>query len=362
MQIFFRADASLQIGTGHIMRCLSLADKLRQHGAKSTFCCRPHEGNLIDVISQHGHRVISLPLLEKINDSSDSKIYYSRWSGTDWLSDAQDTLLALNDQQVDWLVVDHYALGQEWEVMLRSFCQNLMVIDDLADRQHCCDLLLDQNLGRSAIDYFGLLDSNTTTLIGPQYALLRPEFAALRSKSLERRVSPKLKRLLIAMGGVDKDNVTTQVLKALSGCNLSADLHIDVVMGRYAPFLGSVQQQAKHMPWLTKVLVDVKDIAQIMVDCDLAIGGAGITSWERCCLGLPTMLLVLADNQKSGAFALEKSGAVLSINSPNEIQTIFRKYLDHDASSILKKMTQASSTITDGKGASRVVKLLMSKK
>ena len=361
MRIAFRVDASIQIGTGHVMRCLTLADAVRERGASSTFICRPHDGNLIHVIRQHGHHAVVLPCLAASSGHLPANPAHAAWLGTDWQTDAQDTREALGEECFDWLVVDHYALDQSWEEGLRPYCQNLMVIDDLADRPHECDVLLDQNLGRSTKDYSGLLKPDTTVFIGPQFALLRPEFAQLRSQSLARRAyQPELKRLLITMGGVDKDNVTCQVLKALSESNLPSELKITVVMGPNAPCLPDVKEKAAQMQQPSQVLVGVRNMARLMMESDLCIGAAGGTSWERCCLGLPTLLLVLADNQLSSAKALERAEAVLALKSEQDITQIFKKLLSKSATVHLQRISQAAAAVSDGLGVQRIVAMILS--
>lgn len=360
VNIVFRTDASLNIGTGHVMRCLTLADALREQGAACTFICRPHAGHLLDLITQRGHRAVALPAIAV--DASPIQAFsgpsHAHWLGTDGVTDAADTRQALGDESVDWLVVDHYALDAKWERALLPACRRLMVIDDLADRPHDCDLLLDQNLGRTAEDYNGLTSDNATRLIGPQYALLRPEFAQLRAESLARRAHPKLKRLLITMGGVDKDNATGQVLDALKACPLPGELEITVVMGPHAPWLQHVQAQALQMPWATKVLAGVDNMAELMADSDLAIGAAGSTSWERCCLGLPAIQLVLANNQKEAASALALLGAVESVESINvlvpELSDLFTKLDD----GFMKRLSERTATICNGRGALMVADFL----
>ena len=359
-RIAFRTDASLQIGTGHVMRSLSLADALREQGARCTFICRPHCGHLLHMIAQRGHHAVALPNDGTTTHHMPADPVHAAWLGTDWQTDAQQTRKALGGESVDWLVVDHYALDHRWEQALRPHCQNLMVIDDLADRAHDCDILLDQNLGRSAQDYGGLLKPHTTTFISPQYALLRPEFAQLRSQSLARRAEPKLKHLLITMGGVDKDNATGQVLKALTACHFPTDLGITVVMGPHAPCLAEVQQQAGQMQWPTQVLVGVNAMAQLMADSDLCIGAAGSTSWERCCMGLPTLLLVLADNQLQGAQALEKAAAALVVANAQNVSQVFEKHMQSGVSVQLKSLALAAAAVSDGLGVQRIVAAMLS--
>lgn len=365
MNVAFRADASLQMGTGHVMRCLTLADALRERGASCSFVCRPHPGHLLALIEQRGHQALALPELQEGAEPNLNGTAHAHWLGTDWVTDAQDTQQALSDQTsgqtVDWLVVDHYALDARWEEALRPQAQRIMAIDDLADRPHACDLLLDQNLGRTEADYGGLLKGKTTTLVGPQYALLRPEFAALRAQSLARRQNnPELRRLLITMGGVDKDNATGQVLSALQNCNLPTGVRVIVIMGPHALWLAQVQAQATQMPWPTEVLVGVNNMAKLMAESDLAIGAAGGTAWERCSLGLPSVVLVLAQNQLQGAVALHVAGAAVAMESQLQITNFFASQQSPSkAKEVLNKLSKAAAAVTDGEGCLRTVKHML---
>lgn len=309
MKICFRVDSSIQIGTGHVMRCLTLADALSAKGAKCEFICREHPGHLFEKICSKGYTVHKLPMYYE----DDTDLTHGKWLGATQLQDAYECNLILAEFRPDWLIVDHYGLDARWESSFSEFGCHVMVIDDLADRPHMCKLLLDQTFGRDAKDYLPLVPEDCTLLCGAAYALLRPEFAELRRYSLQRREKPKLKHLLITMGGVDKDNSTSQVLTALHVCPLPADCTITVVMGSTAPWLADVQQLAMSMPWPTKVLVDVNNMAQLMADSDLIIGAAGGTSWERCCMGLPCILVVLALNQIQIASALANAGAVFKL-------------------------------------------------
>jgi UDP-2,4-diacetamido-2,4,6-trideoxy-beta-L-altropyranose hydrolase len=357
MQIAFRTDASLQIGTGHVMRCLTLADSLRKRGATCIFVCRAHTGHLLQLIEQRGHATVALPAGEDTYQAPADPTH-AAWLGAHWSADAEQTRQALGNALVDWLVVDHYALDRRWEQTLRPHCRKLMVIDDLADRPHDADLLLDQNLGRASNDYDGLLAPHTQTLIGPRYALLRPEFAQWRAYSLERREQAQLRNLLITMGGVDKDNATGQVLQALQSCELPEDLRITVVMGPHAPWLGQVQTLAARMQWPTQVLVGVSNMAQLMANSDLAIGAAGSTSWERCCLGLPAIQLVLALNQQSINAALNDVGAVTSVIA-ERLQTGLKQFLSQKK--ILEElddMSCAARAVCNGQGAIQIAELI----
>lgn len=355
LRIGFRTDASIQIGTGHVMRCLTLADALRERGAECLFICRPHHGNLLDSITQRGHTTVVLPALMPSNTARKiGEPAHACWLGVDWAADAEQTHYALQ-RAVDWLVVDHYALDRRWEQALRPDCRLLMVMDDLADRPHDCDLLLDTSLGRNVADYASLVPPKARTLLGPRFALLRPEFARLRAESLTRRQVPRLRQLLVTMGGVDKDNATGHVLDALNSCDLPPDLRIVVVMGPHAPWLDQVLVHATGIRRPTQVLVGVNNMARLMVESDLAIGAAGGTSWERCCMGLPSFVLVLADNQHAVAAALQSSGAAVAVQKASQIATYLQeRLLSGTVGQFLLDLGNASSKITDGEGVSRI--------
>lgn len=355
MNVAFRTDASIQIGIGHVMRCLTLADALATKGNQCTFICREHTGNLIEHIRSKGHAVHSLPM----GSEADVDLAHSAWLGATQAQDAHACAQLLAELQPDWLVVDHYALDFRWEEELASHCGQVMVIDDLVDRPHTCDMVLDQTFGRHADDYRPLVPENCTLLCGSNYSLLRPEFASLRPYSLQRRVQPKLKHLLITMGGVDKDNVTVQVLNALRACTLPPDCEITVVMGATAPWLAEVPQLAQTMPWPTTVRVGVDNMAQLMADSDLAIGAAGATSWERCCLGLPSILVVLAANQTSIARALSEAGAVVQLELPELSRQLAHTTAIRGDQRALTAMSHAASQICSGEGATHVLNLLM---
>lgn len=374
MRFVFRVDASLDIGTGHVMRCLTLAAELRDRGSSCQFICREHPGHLLDLIRQRGFDAHALESRssagqpgeglsaschsEKEQEERDAR--YAAWLGADWEADAVQTKASIGKAPVDWLIIDHYAVDVRWERVLRTACDHIMVVDDLADREHDCDLLLDQNLGRVPSDYAGLVPAGCIVLAGPRYALLRPEFAALRRYSLDRRAAPRLKHLLITMGGVDTHNATGKALDALRGSSLPKECRITVVMGAHAPWLVQVRDQAAQMPWKTDVLVNVREMARLMADSDLAIGAAGSTSWEMCCLGVPMLLVVGAENQRKSAVALKERGAAVLLGAPDRISLHLSGEiaLASDERQLIQ-MQEACSTVTDGGGSSYVSTLVM---
>ncbi|SCX40694.1 UDP-2,4-diacetamido-2,4,6-trideoxy-beta-L-altropyranose hydrolase [Pseudomonas sp. NFACC32-1] len=360
LKVVFRADASLQIGSGHVMRCLTLADALRKQGAECHFICREHPGNLIDVIRERGFSVYILPsgnLLEYITKTC-GDTHHWHWLGVSQERDAEQCSSLLDNLKPHWLIVDHYALDVTWELMLKRGGLRLFVIDDLADRKHVCDILLDQTFGRKIEDYDSLLPPSCIALCGSKYALLRPEFARLRSYSLSRRTDYSFNSILITLGGVDKDNVTRKILEQLKMTVLPYDCRIIVVMGATAPWLNDIQQFASTMPWFTEVRVNVNDMAQLMADSDFSVGAAGATSWERCCLGVPTAMLVLADNQKFAANLLVRAKAVelVDTESPAQLANVIDKAVRRPE--FLKSLSEHSSSITDGAGCELVIRTI----
>lgn len=352
MHVAFRTDASLEIGHGHVMRCLTLAHALREQGASCLFVCRAHDGHLIQKIRQGGFQVVELPAPTRPLDATTSP---ARWLGVSPEEDAEQTLAALADG-VEWLVVDHYALDARWESRLRATCKRLLVIDDLADRQHDCDLLLDQNPGRQPEDYAQYVPAGCVVLAGPAHALLRPAFGNCRPSSLARERS-RLGKLIISMGGVDIHNATSRVLDALDKTDLPADLQITVVLGAAAPWQDSVRQRAARLRWPTSVLVDVQDMAGLMAASDLAVGAAGGSALERCCLGLPSVIVPIADNQLAGARALAHTGAaVLASVDGSDAPPLHQVMGQLLAGNALASAAAAAAAVTDGEGAARVAK------
>ena len=347
MRIIFRVDASLQMGTGHVMRCLTLAEVLKENGANVEFICRKHKGNLIDKIRSNGFNVFELKL-PAVN-GVDNKLFYSHWLGATQRQDAKDCISVLQLAKVDWLIVDHYGIDEDWQQDLEQYCDHLMVIDDLADRKHQCDILLDQTFGRQKQDYEKLVSISCELLLGSQYALLRPEFAKWRQYSIEHRKHPMFKQLLINMGGVDVNNVTEQILKELKVCNLPSDINIVVVMGGSAPHIENVKARVDTLPYKTEVKVDVDNMAEIMANADIAIGAAGVTTWERCCLGLPTIQIVTAKNQEFSAEVLENSNIVKLLTEVKEIANLLKTSTDW-----MSTISSSAAQICYGTGAYKV--------
>lgn len=359
--VAFRVDASTLIGSGHVMRCLTLANALAEAGARCYFVMREMPGSLESAVRSRGHQAVMLSSgeAEGIASLSEDEPFHSAWLGVSWEADASETLQALKGIELDWLVVDHYALDHRWESQVGGRCGRLMVIDDLADRAHQCDLLLDQNLGREPHDYDDLVPVHTKRLIGSDYALLRPEFSQARALSVEERKTREPGNILVSMGGVDAVNVTSDVLRVLDSIEVVASYRVTVVLGAACPHIDEVIEQSESMRLDTRVVVNANYMAELMSQADLAIGAAGGSAWERCCLGLPSLLVVMADNQRPGAEALKRAGAAIGLGWPDAIEeTLPRAMLEVMAPGRLLELSQNAAAICDGLGVERVADAL----
>lgn len=296
MRVLIRTDASVEIGSGHLMRCLTLADQLHGGGAEVAFACRDLPGGLLDLLQAHGYRCARLPSAAPCGNAQQD--------------DAKATLEAAGKifpDGLDWLVVDHYGLDATWEHLLRPHVHKLMVIDDLANRSHDCDLLLDQNYYRD-LDrrYQGLVPEQCVTLLGPAYVLLRPEFADAR-KRLRLR-DGIVRRILVFFGGSDSTNQTHKAVEALKLLD-RPDIGMDVVVGAANPNRNAIQALCDELPNVV-FHCQVSNMAELILNADLGIGAGGATMWERCCLGLPTVTVVFAANQERTTEDVADLGAI----------------------------------------------------
>jgi len=352
MRIAFRTDASLTIGTGHVMRCLTLADALHEQGASVRFICREHEGHPCDHLTARGYEVIRLPVGQTSPDSDG--LAHAALLGASWLEDAEATLAALARERMDWLIVDHYALDVRWEMLMRPQVTRIMVIDDLADRYYDCDLLLDQNLSPSLHpSYRALTPPDCHHLLGPHYALLRPQFAETRHRLGQRDFDRRLRHLLVFLGGTDPHNETAKALAGIRLANLP-DLNVDVVIGSANPYQEQLTRRCKAIP-NAQLHVQVDNMAALMARADLALGAGGSATWERCCLGLPTLGVILAENQAPIAQAVAVEGAQKLLGWGHD--TTPESYAEalHGITMAQRMlMSEAAIRLCDGNGTRRV--------
>jgi UDP-2,4-diacetamido-2,4,6-trideoxy-beta-L-altropyranose hydrolase len=349
--IGFRVDASAQIGTGHFMRCLTLADGLKERGAQSIFVSRDLPGHLRAMLNDRGHESASLDAT--VDKGVKGDLAHGAWLRTSQAQDAADTLDALSGRPLHWMVVDHYALDGRWETMLRGSAAQIAAIDDIADRIHDCDLLLDQNLHADAdARYRGKVPDRCVTLLGPRFALLRQEFHALRQRV--RRRSGEVDRILIFFGGADADNYTGEAVAAIGGLGI-ARLHADVVMAASHPKGDEIAAQCTRFGFDYHRQTD--RMAELIASADLAIGAGGTTTWERCCLGLPTLAICLADNQRDQIAAAAQEGLLYAPESGDERMLMIQRHVTAliENRPLREMMSRAGMRAVDGRGVFRVV-------
>lgn len=358
MKIIFRVDASKRIGTGHLMRCLTLAESLRERGAETRFVCRAHPGNLIELLQRKAIPVSVLPAPTKPRKERHPQDY-AVCLGVTQSEDAEQTIKALHADVPDWLIVDHYGLDADWERKLRPYVDRLMVIDDLANRPHDCDFLLDQNYTKGGEDrYRHLVPKNCQIMLGPRFALLKPEYASRRQEFRPR--DGEVQRVLVFFGGSDRRNMTALALEALSTTEFS-HLEVDVVVGASNLQRVQIERQASSRP-LTNLYGPLPHLADLMVQADIAIGGGGATTWERMCMGLPSLVICLGENQKEICEKLSESRLIQYVGSCEQLRSRdfcreLRKLLK--SKKWLSECATQGQLLVDGCGVSRLKEILI---
>lgn len=338
MRFVFRVDSSTQIGTGHVMRCLTLADALRDRAGDVVFICRSLPGNLSDLIEKRGFKVF------RITETEDAT--------------QMQTILREQHQNVGWLIADHYGLDYQWESKFRSYVKKIMVIDDLANRRHDCDLLLDQNISTNQeTRYDKLVSEQCQKLIGAKYLLLRPEFL---SNQLQRtQAAEEARKILITMGGSDPHNLTSRVMQSLVEWALPYPLTIRVAVGASCPYIREIQAIALNSnPHQITVQQNVSHMAQWMAWADLAISAGGFTCYELAYMGVPTAVLVTSPTQLNVAQELHRLGITYCLGefahlSPNALTEVLKTLMSDSKKRL--EMSQLGQAVFDGYGIERVI-------
>ena len=341
MNVIFRVDSSTQMGIGHLMRCLTLANELQNKNHKITFICRELQGSIVNLIK---HKLIRL----LGNDDFQSNDLYLDLLGATQEQDAEQVIRVI-PENTNLLIVDNYALDEFWHKKLRQYTDKIMVIDDLADKQFDCDILLNQNLGSQVKDYRGKVLNDCELLLGCDYTLLRPEFKELRTQALEKRkYTKKIENILVSMGGSDVNNITYDVLK-----QLDSKLNVVVVLGALSPHNEMIKDYAidKNI----EVIVNANNMAELMLNADLAIGASGSTNWERLCLGLPSLIFTVAKNQIKFSKNLDKLRLIKLLGHVGNINTIKDNIISIDDLSDWSDRCFSSCSCN---GVSRVVKVI----
>jgi UDP-2,4-diacetamido-2,4,6-trideoxy-beta-L-altropyranose hydrolase len=327
------------------MRCLVLARELRKNNYNVTFAIRSQEGDSIKFIRSHNFFVHVLPLsnqalIPKTNAD------YSAWLQVPWKLDAQQFIDIV--KRADLVITDHYALASDWqkEVKEKLACK-VLAIDDLV-RHHDADLILDQTLMRAQEEYSS---SNTSILAGCDFALLNPQFSKKREFALEKSTLPHDRKILVSMGGVDQDNITLTVLHALEQ-GLAIRPKITVLLSPKAPHYDAVKYFCSQQREWIEHIDFVDDMANIMLEHDLSIGAPGTTSWERACLGLPSIIIPLAENQRTISINLVNASAAILVEANDikvDLVSAYYKLIKEWA-----EIRQNSLNICDGLGVYRV--------
>ena len=346
----FRVDSSVEIGFGHLSRCINLAEELRMRGSDVTFVCRDLDGAGISSLEEKLFRTVLLPRsVDVILQSVDASEFISSLAGV----------------CPDWVVLDKYSLGSEWETAVRPFVEKIAVIEDLANRHHDCDLLIDQNCSDRTVETFKRQVPETCKfLIGPKYALLNSVFAEIREVSVAQRT--ELKRIFVFCGGSDPNNLTKTVLDAL-GRDEFSEIKVDVVIGAQnqnfkAELTNNFKAELTN-PYKSNIKFHESgdNFAKIMSSADLAIGAGGTTIWERMCLGLPSIVVSIADNQVPACEKLGREGLVRYLGPQPEVTTelvagAVREFVR--TPSALGAVSVKSQIVVDGRGCDRVAEVM----
>lgn len=361
MNICIRVDSSTVIGTGHVVRCLTLAGQFRDKENEVSFICRELPGNIIDQILLAGYEVHRLPEANYDDLNMEDEKNHRSWLAVDWATDARQTIDILESvgTPVDLLLIDHYALEIDWERDVKEYCGILMVIDDLADRKHFCDLLLDQNYYNNLDHrYDNLVPDSCVKMLGPSYALLRPEFYKARKKQKER--DGIIRNVFVFFGGSDASNQTKKVLDTIISMKINT-VHFDIVTGETNPHKKEIENICANQENI-KLHCQIDYMAELMARSDLAVGGGGTTTWERCCLGLPSLTIAMAKNQVIVAELSQEVGFAKYLGyftkvTTNNINQAFNCLLDHPDDLI--KMSKAGKALVDGLGSDRVIENIL---
>lgn len=305
--IIIRADASEIIGSGHIMRCLVLADELHHYGIQVIFVCRTLQGNLSEYITKRGFQVLNIPTQEPLSTANQE-------IEIDFMIDHIQTL----NLYPYWLVVDHYEINEYWELALRKYVEKIIVIDDLANRKHDADVLMDQNLtehGESR--YYNLVPEKCELYIGPQYLLLRSSF--YKERKIVKQRSGKVKEVLLFFGGSDPTNETQKIMNSIQE-DVFSSLNFTLIIGNSYAYPKKIIEKCAALEHV-KLYIQTENMAEIIAKSDFCIGAGGSAMWERCYLGLPSAITIVANNQYPSVSMAEHLGLIWNLGDYKQINS-----------------------------------------
>lgn len=354
----FRVDSSHLIGSGHVMRCLTFADSLKKLGHTVIFICRDYPNNLIQVIKARGFKVYILDFHEneaylryEVNDD------YSKWLWVSQEQDINETLEVIKELgQVKILVVDHYALDIKWESKISEHVEEILVIDDLANRSHCCNYLLDQNYYPNQEQrYNNLVPEDCKKFLGPSYAIIKPELLKVKESRQKLNKTKAIKNILVFLGGADPKNYTAKLIETLLKLSDIEHYSINIIVGAINPHKEIIQQLCQSYPFL-HYYCQPENYYELLTEADLAVAAGGSSMWERCFIGLPSILLALSANQLPICAGAEELGISIFCRDFNDLQGLIQPILSRPDSNKLIQIANKGMKVVDGKGILKLIK------
>ena len=336
--LFIRVDSSPEIGIGHMMRCLTLAQELKNNFDKIIFLTQKDSGDFIGTIMKNEFEVIFIPTTN--NDPNIIK-----------------NLITAYSENKNFLLIDHYDIDSNFESSLKNIFERIFVIDDLANRKHDCDLLIDQNYYRDLNQrYEKLIQNGTITLLGPKYAIIRPEFRKINKKTIKK--NSQIKKILVSFGGSDPTNECKKVLDAL--CSIeNSKFEIIVAAGIYNHKFEQLKKLYEKYSNI-KIYRHVDELSRLMVNSDLFIGAGGTTTWERFYMGLPSIVTIISDDQKESIEFLSDMGHVINLGlAKNVTSKTYVQTLQKPNSDLIYNMSLHNQKLVDGNGSNRIKKQII---
>ncbi|EKD75396.1 MAG: pseudaminic acid biosynthesis-associated protein PseG [uncultured bacterium] len=337
----FRVDASIQIGTGHINRCLVLANHLREENYNVFFICRDYLGNLIEKIKIEAFVVWVLPCDEYISQDEDAK--------------GSIAIIENLNKKIDIMIIDHYGLDGKWEKLLKPYVKHIMVIDDLANRPHECSILLDQNYSTKKDRYRLFLPENCKQLLGPRYLLIKRTLSEVRQKRKNRE--NKFKRFLVFMGGVDIKNATEKIIRALLNLNFIRECVVDIIVGPSNPYQNKIKKLCDKHHFLNYHF-SLPEYEKLLMQADLAIIAGGAFAWECCYIGLPSLVVSVAENQEEISRDVANVGARIYLGDIDflEDETLHERIMElKNEDALLKKLIENELRLTSSSGKNEIL-------
>ena len=363
--IVFRVDSSRSIGSGHVMRCLALAEEIQQSNPSTLICfvCKRHLGNVNNWIKLRGFTLLEFDLQHVSAQTLTVPQARERalpphymWVGGSIQSDGEKTAKYCKQQDVTWVVVDHYGLDYRWERLVCKSGVKLLAIDDLCDRVHECDALLDQTYLRGREDYANLVPQNTKLLLGPDYALIARKFREKRcTKRTQKAQSDRDFKVLITFGGADPTDFTSKTLEVLKRQSWFTNLKLTVVLGPQYENTDLIELSLKELEG-ARILSSVTNIADLMVETDVCVSAAGSTVWELCCLGVPSILISTAGNQRDIAENLGRNEIMLRAQQVEEIPNLLHRLMTDQA--MRELLSGNAKRICEGNGPEMVAEMM----